>query len=136
MIASRLLPARLFVLFWAAACASMLGYAMNPPSGNGLVLAELRIAFDTGLTRLGGMMLFGNGVLLPGKRMARVTVGLASLGYQRFPGRMISEKSPRRIADVGTVITLGVARRSRRPSKLNSQKVLSLIIGPEMTPPN
>ncbi len=136
MIASRLLLARLSVLFWANAWASMLGYARNPPPGNGLVFFQVRMLFDTGLIRLGGMILLGNGVLLPGKRMARVTVGLGSLGYQRFSGRMISERSPWRIAKVGTVATLGVARRSRRPSKLNSQKVLSLIIGPESTPPN
>src|SRR5262249_43059331 len=116
MMASRLFPPRLLVLFWANAWGSRLGYAMNPPFGKGLVSFQVRMFFDTGLRRLGGMMLFGNGTLFPGKRMARAAAGFASLGYQRFPGWMISEKSPWRMAKVGTVVTLGVARRSRRPS--------------------
>src|SRR5262245_8700312 len=101
---------------------------MNPPPGNGLVGFQVRMFFDTGLIRDAGMMLLGNGVLLSGKRIARVAGRLASLGYQRLPGWIISEKSSSRMANVGTVATLGVARRSRRPSKLNSQKVLSLMI--------
>src|SRR5215467_15013912 len=92
--------------------------------------------FDTGLIRLGGMMLLGKGMLLPGKRMARVAAGLGSRGYQRFPGWISSEKSPCLIDKVGTVSRLGVARRSRLPSKLKSQNVLSFRSGPEMTPPN
>src|SRR5437879_4150358 len=111
----------------------MFEYAMNPPPGNGLVAFQVRTLFDTGLIMLDGMMLLGNGVLLPGKVIARVTAGLLSLGYQRFPRCTISEKSPWRMASVGTLLRFGVARTSRRPSYLNLQKVLFLISCTEST---
>src|SRR5262245_13362068 len=108
---------------------------MNPPSGNGLLSFQVSRFLDTWLMMVDGMTLFGKGVLLPGRRMARLTAGLASLGYQRLPGWRISEKSPARMASVGTDASAGVARRSRRASQLNSQNVFSRTIGPDSTVP-
>ena len=98
--------------------------AANERSVSGAKLAERvgvfeaasRIFNETGLMRLRGIMLLGNGAVSPGNRIARVAAGLASRGYQRFPGIRISERSPERIAIVGTVVREGVPLRSRRPS--------------------
>src|SRR5262245_38059229 len=108
---------------------------MNPPSGNGLVSFHVRIFRDTWRIRLGGIILPGRGALLPGGRMARDAAGFASFGYQRLRGSRISEKSPERMAKVGTAPVEGVARRSRRASQFTSQKGLSFLTGPEATAP-
>src|SRR5260370_38241850 len=104
----------------------MLGYAMNPPPGNGLVAFQVRTLFDTGLIMLGEMILLGNGVLLPGKVIARVTAGLLSLGYQRFPGCTISEKSPSRMARGGRMLRVRFSRHWRRTSEVNVREIWSL----------
>src|SRR5260221_2226744 len=119
----------------ALACASTFGYAMNPPCANGLVGFQVRRFFEGVGIRLAGMMLLGKGAALPGARMARVTAGLASEGYQRLPRCRISDKSPARMSSVGTEVTAGVARLSSRASQLNSQNVLFRMTGPDTTPP-
>src|SRR5262245_6480790 len=119
----------------AWACASMLVYRMNPPGGKWLVSFQVSRLRETRLMRLGGMMLFGKGAALPGRRIARVAAGLASRGYHRLPGSSSSEKSPLRMASVGALVVEGVARRSFRASQLNSQNVRSFFTGPETTPP-
>src|SRR5207244_5617833 len=108
---------------------------MKPPCGKGLFSFQVSRLFETRLIRLVGIMLLGNGAVSPGARIARVAVGLASPGYQRLRGSRNSEKSPPRIATVGTDASAGVARRSRRASQLNSQKVLSRTMGPDATAP-
>src|SRR5262245_13986695 len=119
----------------ACACASMLGYRIKPPCGKGLLSFQVRRFRETRLMRLGGIMLFGKGSALPGKRIARVAAGFASRGYHRLPGSSNSEKSPFLMASVGTLVVEGVARRSFRASQLNSQKVRSFLTGPETTAP-
>src|SRR5215831_1783186 len=130
-----LVPVRFKGLLMARACESKLAWRRNPPSGNGLLSFHVSRFCDTRFISTSGTMLFGNGVLFPGGRIARDAPGFASRGYQRFPGCRNSEKSPPRIASVGTEPRAGVARLSRRASQLKSQNVLSRFNGPETTVP-
>ena len=81
---------------------------------------RLEIARPSGVMRLAGMMLPGNGCPVSGSRI----------------GVLISLKSPARILVVGSVRSVGVVKRSicfhSTPPKKNS---LSLMIGPPSAPP-
>src|SRR5262245_8954690 len=91
------------------------------------------ISFPNELNRDAGIMLLGNGVRLA------ATVELAG-SYMRC---VSSEKSPLRMAVVGTVASWALLRTHGMDSALNRKKVrlrpsytLGRITGPEKVPPN
>src|SRR5258708_32752727 len=125
-------PNRLIGLWIALARASLLGYGRNPPCGNKALSFQTSRFCETRLMSDAGMIFPGNGAAAPGYPMVR---GVLSDGYHRLPGCSNSEKSPLRMASVGTEVELGVPLLSRRASQLKSQKVRSLRMGPDATTP-
>src|SRR5260370_2879855 len=120
-------PNRLIGLWIEIAQASVLGYGKNPPCGNKALSFQVSKFCETRLMIEAGMILPGNGAGLPGYPMVR---GVLSPGYHRLPGCNSSEKSPLRMARVGTEVEFGVPLLSRRASHFKSPNVPSPRICP------